>query len=132
MWGVLHRVQLRDEKLSRCLLAGLCYPGFLFLGLISTYRAIGRQVTGRNSWAKTERLADDWEADQMTESDDELSQTIETGLQPAGTTTVAVQTMKAGAKAPEPPVVEADLFDEEPPPVSQHRLAQVTQLLSRA
>jgi 1,2-diacylglycerol 3-beta-glucosyltransferase len=133
MWGVLHRVQLRDEKLSRCLLAGLCYPGFLFLGLISTYRAIGRQVTGRNSWAKTERLADDWEADQMTESDDELSQTIETGLQPAATTTVTVKTttVEVKVRTPEPQLVVVDPLDEEPPPVSQHRLAQVTQLLSR-
>ncbi|GII20973.1 glycosyltransferase family 2 protein [Planosporangium mesophilum] len=57
-WGALHRLQLRDEKLSRCLLAGLCYPAFLLLGLVSTYRAIGRQVAGRNAWAKTERLAE--------------------------------------------------------------------------
>lgn len=57
-WGVLHRLQLRDEKLRRCLLAGLCYPAFLLLGLISTYRAIGRQLTRRNAWAKTERLAE--------------------------------------------------------------------------
>jgi cellulose synthase/poly-beta-1,6-N-acetylglucosamine synthase-like glycosyltransferase len=57
-WALLHRLQLRDEKLSRLLLAGLCYPGFLLLGLISTYRAIGRQISGRNTWAKTERLAE--------------------------------------------------------------------------
>jgi cellulose synthase/poly-beta-1,6-N-acetylglucosamine synthase-like glycosyltransferase len=57
-WGVLHRLQLRDEKLSRCLLAGLCYPGFLLLGLLGTYRAIGRHAAGRNAWAKTERLAE--------------------------------------------------------------------------
>jgi cellulose synthase/poly-beta-1,6-N-acetylglucosamine synthase-like glycosyltransferase len=57
-WGVLHRLQLRDEKLSRCLLAGLCYPAFLLLGLLSTYRAIGRQIARRNAWAKTERLAE--------------------------------------------------------------------------
>jgi 1,2-diacylglycerol 3-beta-glucosyltransferase len=57
-WGVLHRLQLRDEKLSRCLLAGLCYPAFLLLGLLSTYRAIGRQMARRNAWAKTERLAE--------------------------------------------------------------------------
>ena len=59
LWGVLHRIQLRDEKLSRCLLAGLCYPGFLFLGLLSTYRAIGRQISRRNTWAKTERLVEE-------------------------------------------------------------------------
>ena len=59
LWGVLHRLQLRDEKLTRCLLAGLCYPGFLFLGLLSTYRAIGRQISRRNTWAKTERLVEE-------------------------------------------------------------------------
>jgi hypothetical protein len=59
LWGALHRVQLRDERLSRCLLAGLCYPAFLFLGLLSTYRAIGRQISRRNTWAKTERLAEE-------------------------------------------------------------------------
>lgn len=58
-WAVLHRVRLRDERLSRCLAAGLFYPVFLLLGLISTWRAVGRQLAGRNSWAKTERLAED-------------------------------------------------------------------------
>ena len=45
--------------LSRLLLAGLAYPGFLFLGLISTWRAIGRHVARRQTWAKTERLAEE-------------------------------------------------------------------------
>jgi 1,2-diacylglycerol 3-beta-glucosyltransferase len=58
VWAVLHRLKLRDEKLSRLLLAGLAYPGFLFIGLVSTWRAIGRQLTRRNAWAKTERLAE--------------------------------------------------------------------------
>jgi hypothetical protein len=38
--------------------AGLAYPWFLVLGLVSTWRAIGRHVTRRNSWAKTERLVE--------------------------------------------------------------------------
>lgn len=59
LWGVLHRLYLRDERLSRCLLAGLIYPAFLLLGLVSTYRAIGRHIAGRQTWAKTERLADE-------------------------------------------------------------------------
>jgi 1,2-diacylglycerol 3-beta-glucosyltransferase len=58
-WGLVHRWQLRDERLSRCLLAGLVYPAFLFLGLISTWRAIFRQVNKRNAWAKTERLPEE-------------------------------------------------------------------------
>jgi hypothetical protein len=59
MWGVLHRLQLGDERLSRCLLAGFAYPLFLLLGLISTCRAIGRLMSRRRTWAKTERLADE-------------------------------------------------------------------------
>jgi hypothetical protein len=37
----------------------LAYPAFLFLGLVSTWRAIGRQVTRRGAWAKSERLAEE-------------------------------------------------------------------------
>lgn len=59
IWGVLHRVQLRDERLSRCLFAGLMYPCFLLLGLVSTWRAVGQYLTGRNAWTKTERLPED-------------------------------------------------------------------------
>ncbi|HYN93393.1 MAG TPA: glycosyltransferase family 2 protein [Pilimelia sp.] len=58
-WAVLHRVRLRDERLSRCLLAGVTYPAFLLLGLASTWRALARQATGRSGWAKTERLAEE-------------------------------------------------------------------------
>jgi 1,2-diacylglycerol 3-beta-glucosyltransferase len=126
MWGVLHRIQLRDEKLTRCLLAGLCYPAFLFLGLISTYRAIGRQVARRNSWAKTERLAEGSEADQMTPAATPPADTMETKLQPVETRVVETPTPAATEKATD--------VDEivEPAPVSSDRLAQVEQLLSRA
>jgi cellulose synthase/poly-beta-1,6-N-acetylglucosamine synthase-like glycosyltransferase len=58
LWGVLHRIQLRDERSIRLALAALSYPVFLMLGLISTWRAIGRQISGRQAWAKTERLPD--------------------------------------------------------------------------
>jgi cellulose synthase/poly-beta-1,6-N-acetylglucosamine synthase-like glycosyltransferase len=58
LWAVLHRVKLRDETLPRLLLAALVYPYFLILGLVSTWRAIGRHVARRNTWAKTERLAE--------------------------------------------------------------------------
>jgi cellulose synthase/poly-beta-1,6-N-acetylglucosamine synthase-like glycosyltransferase len=58
-WAVLHRVKLHDEKLSRLLVAGLVYPLFLFLGLVSTWRAIGRHVARRQTWTKTERLAEE-------------------------------------------------------------------------
>jgi cellulose synthase/poly-beta-1,6-N-acetylglucosamine synthase-like glycosyltransferase len=57
-WALVHRVRLGDEGLPRLLLAGLAYPGFLLLGLVSTWRAVGRQLTGRNGWAKTERLVE--------------------------------------------------------------------------
>jgi 1,2-diacylglycerol 3-beta-glucosyltransferase len=126
MWGVLHRIQLRDEKLTRCLLAGLCYPAVLFLGLISTYRAIGRQVARRNSWAKTERLAEGSEADQMTPAATPPADTMETKLQPVETRVVETPTPAATEKATD--------VDEivEPAPVSSDRLAQVEQLLSRA
>jgi glycosyltransferase involved in cell wall biosynthesis len=105
MWGGLHRLQLQDQKLSRCLLAGLCYPGFLFLGLISTYRAIGRQMSGRNSWAKTERLAEGSEADQVTAAERPFTETVETNPQPVRTITIEIA--KAGAtKTVEPTKVE--------------------------
>jgi 1,2-diacylglycerol 3-beta-glucosyltransferase len=58
-WAMLHRMKLRDEKVSRLLLAGLAYPLFLFLGLISTWRAIGRHVARRQTWTKTERLVEE-------------------------------------------------------------------------
>jgi cellulose synthase/poly-beta-1,6-N-acetylglucosamine synthase-like glycosyltransferase len=57
LWAVTHRITLRDERLSRLLVAGLVYPWFLALGLVSTWRAIGRHVARRNGWAKTEHLA---------------------------------------------------------------------------
>jgi 1,2-diacylglycerol 3-beta-glucosyltransferase len=58
LWAVLHRIKLRDEKLPRLLLAALAYPYFLILGLVSTWRAIGRHVARRQTWAKTERLVE--------------------------------------------------------------------------
>jgi 1,2-diacylglycerol 3-beta-glucosyltransferase len=58
LWGVFHRWRIGDEPLRRCLIAGLCYPGFLVLGVIATWRAVLRHTTGRNSWAKTERTAE--------------------------------------------------------------------------
>ena len=58
-WAMVHRVQLRDESLRRLLPAAVAYPAFLMLGLVSTIRAVGRHVTGRSTWAKTERLAEE-------------------------------------------------------------------------
>ena len=99
LWGGLHRFHLRDEKLSRLLLAGLCYPAFLFLGLLSTYRAIGRQATGRNSWAKTERLAEGPEDEMLVPT-------------PAAVPATAV-------------IAPDDTSDLDPPRVSAARLAQI-------
>jgi 1,2-diacylglycerol 3-beta-glucosyltransferase len=59
IWAVLHRAQFRDEKLLRLLVAAATYPLFLMLGLVSTWRAIGRQVAQRQTWAKSERLAEE-------------------------------------------------------------------------
>lgn len=56
LWGLVHRWKLRDEALGRCLVGGLAYPVLLLLGLLATWRALGRQVAGRAGWAKTERL----------------------------------------------------------------------------
>ncbi|MFD5827278.1 glycosyltransferase family 2 protein [Lentzea sp. NPDC060358] len=58
VWGVVHRLKHGDEPLWRCLAVGLAYPVFLILGSISTLRALYRHFAGRNTWAKTERLAE--------------------------------------------------------------------------
>jgi 1,2-diacylglycerol 3-beta-glucosyltransferase len=59
VWAAVHRVQLGDERTSVLLKAAVAYPFFLILGLVATWRAIGRQVARRNAWAKTERLAEE-------------------------------------------------------------------------
>ncbi|PRY29005.1 glycosyltransferase family 2 protein [Pseudosporangium ferrugineum] len=59
VWALVHRYRLRDESLPRLLTAAVAYPIFLLLGLIATYRAIVRQARGQQSWAKTERLAEE-------------------------------------------------------------------------
>ncbi|WP_426511205.1 hypothetical protein ACPPVO_11575 [Dactylosporangium sp. McL0621] len=59
VWATVHRIQLRDEKAATLLRAAIAYPFFLLLGLVATWRAIGRQVARRNAWAKTERLAEE-------------------------------------------------------------------------
>ncbi|MFB9931769.1 glycosyltransferase family 2 protein [Amycolatopsis halotolerans] len=58
MWAIVYFVRLRDEPPHRALLAGLCYPAFLLLGVLATWRAVFRIVLKRNVWAKTERLAE--------------------------------------------------------------------------
>ena len=45
--------------MTRLLVAAVAYPMFLLLGLVAPYRAIGRQAAGRQTWAKTERLAEE-------------------------------------------------------------------------
>ena len=59
IWAGLHRLRLRDENVFRMVFAGIAYPAFLILGLVSTWRAVGRQVAGRNGWAKTERAIEE-------------------------------------------------------------------------
>ncbi|MEV6926812.1 glycosyltransferase [Dactylosporangium sp. NPDC051485] len=58
-WAAVHRIQLRDETGPTLLKAALAYPFFLILGLVATWRAIGRQISRRQTWAKTERLAEE-------------------------------------------------------------------------
>ncbi len=56
LWAAWHWWQLNDEPLWRCLVAGFCYPLFLLLGVIATWRGLTRHLTGRHSWSKTARL----------------------------------------------------------------------------
>ena len=58
LWAVVHRLRLRDERFGSMLCAGLVYPGLLLLGLVGTWRAVGRHATGRNGWIKTERAVE--------------------------------------------------------------------------
>jgi hypothetical protein len=58
MWGLWHRWTIGDEPYRRCLVAGLCYPFFLLVGVFATWRGLARHLAGRDSWAKTERLDD--------------------------------------------------------------------------
>ncbi|BCJ43371.1 hypothetical protein GCM10010168_43190 [Actinoplanes ianthinogenes] len=59
IWVLVHRTKRGDESMSRMLVAALAYPAFLLLGLVATYRALGRQLTGKQAWAKTERLVEE-------------------------------------------------------------------------
>lgn len=56
VWAVWHRWRLGDEPLWRCLVAGLCYPLFLLIGVVGTWRGLGRHLIGRDDWVKTARL----------------------------------------------------------------------------
>lgn len=58
LWAGLHWWRLRAEPWWRCLGGGLMYPFLLLLSLVSTWRAVGRHLTGRRGWAKTERLVE--------------------------------------------------------------------------
>jgi 1,2-diacylglycerol 3-beta-glucosyltransferase len=55
-WGIWHRWRLGDEPLWRCLVAGVCYPLFLLIGTLGTWRGLGRHLVGRDDWVKTARL----------------------------------------------------------------------------
>jgi cellulose synthase/poly-beta-1,6-N-acetylglucosamine synthase-like glycosyltransferase len=59
LWGIVHRVRLGDEPLHRAVAVGLIYPVFLGLGIVATWRALGRHLLKRNSWVKTERLVEE-------------------------------------------------------------------------
>jgi len=56
IWGLWHRWRIGDEPLRRCLAAGMCYPFFLVIGVLATWRGMLRHLRGRDSWAKTERI----------------------------------------------------------------------------
>jgi 1,2-diacylglycerol 3-beta-glucosyltransferase len=59
LWAAVHQRKHGDEGMARMLTAALAYPAFLILGLAATYRALGRQASGRQAWAKTERLVEE-------------------------------------------------------------------------
>ncbi|GLY05146.1 MULTISPECIES: glycosyltransferase [Actinoplanes] len=59
IWAMVHKYKRGDEAMPRMMVAALAYPAFLVLGLAATYRALGRQASGRQGWAKTERLAEE-------------------------------------------------------------------------
>ncbi len=59
VWILVHQHRLGDEEAGRLVKAALAYPAFLVLGLVATYRAIARQATGKQAWAKTERLTEE-------------------------------------------------------------------------
>lgn len=58
MWAMWYWAVVRAVSLHRCVLAGLCYPVFLMLGVVATWRAVWRHAAGRQGWAKTERLTE--------------------------------------------------------------------------
>lgn len=58
LWGVLHWLRYREDPFWRSLLAGLLYPTYLLLGVVSAWRALARLFLKRGSWAKTDRLAE--------------------------------------------------------------------------
>lgn len=55
-WAFVHWFRNHDEPLFRTFLVGLIYPVFLFVGIVATWRAFGRHLSGHNSWTKTERI----------------------------------------------------------------------------
>lgn len=59
LWGLVHRLRLGDEPLRRTLLVGLAYPALMIIGAIAAWQAMGRHVSGRHAWVKTERLRDE-------------------------------------------------------------------------
>lgn len=68
VWGTWHWWRLGDETLIRCLLAGVVFPLFLAMGIIASWRAVGRHMAGQNGWTKTERIAEDTESGAATET----------------------------------------------------------------
>jgi cellulose synthase/poly-beta-1,6-N-acetylglucosamine synthase-like glycosyltransferase len=56
LWATWHWWQLGDEPLWRCLVAGLCYPLFLIVGVVATWQGLAHHLTGRRTWSKTARL----------------------------------------------------------------------------
>lgn len=56
LWTIVYRCRYRQATWGHCLVVGALYPGFLVLGVISSWWAMGRHLNRRNAWAKTERL----------------------------------------------------------------------------
>ncbi|MFC8454524.1 glycosyltransferase family 2 protein [Kitasatospora sp. NPDC057223] len=59
LWGPLYRWKCeRGVGLWRSLGWGLAYFAYIYIFYITSWRALGRLVTGRNQWAKTRRNAE--------------------------------------------------------------------------
>lgn len=58
LWAVTYLLRYADAAPGRALLAGLAYPGFVGLGLVASWRALGRHLAGRTGRVRTGPLSE--------------------------------------------------------------------------